>query len=172
MGGFHPRLHMNLFSKLRVTKRTPHLLNMFLDFKSSSEDQALSESTSAEQPIQAEKPKRQRKPKEHKEPKPAYEPVKVGEHNGHDLYIGPAKGIYYVKTTKNGNLRKVYRVVKATTEDVTQDGEQPKVRKQRKRKAQAPVEGDTDESEKKAKTGELIEAPSAEKACALAHLLI
>lgn len=121
------------------------------------------------------KPKRVRKPKEPKQPFTAHE---IGvDRRGNTLYRGPLDGVYYIKNTKDGAFKKVYKVVKEKKEATLEEGETvdsapPKKKASRKRKANTSEAEATSESpSKKARTdeGSIIEADSPADAC-MGHL--
>lgn len=133
------------------------------------EQQLASELTASGGEQQVDKQKRQRKPRAPKEPKPAYVPTEIGvDSKGNKLFLGPMKGRFYVRTTKNGNIRKVYQVVKEG-----EDGSEEKVSRStsRKRKAEGAPQDEPASKEARTSDGQIIEASTPEKACML-HVLV
>lgn len=135
-------------------------------------------STEPEQTEVAVKPKRVRKPKAAKEtkaPKEPYTPKEVGQDKkGNVLFRGPLKGTYYIKDTKDGKQKKVYKVVKQSEASAATV---KKPRASRKRKAETVLEGPESPSKKaKASTeqsttegGEIITVVANE---CMSHLLL
>ena len=136
----------------------------------SSEQQQQTEEAEVAVSETATKPKRQRKPKDpNAPPKAKFEPIEVGvDEKGNKLFLGPMKGRYYGRETKNGNIRKVYQVLEEG-DKVGSEGE-VKRRAPRKRKATTAAPGEPEAKEQKLE-GSLVSAATPEEAC-LMNLLV